>query len=278
MGAKGWSYRDVLPFFKMSEGCQCINFVDKDLHGENGPLAVSRRSPLNPIACAFVKSCTQAGFVTGDYNGSSMFRVAHSQFTTLRGARFSAADAFLTPSKGRHNLKVVTQAQVIRILFAAEKPLRAVGVEYINQHGELVCAFASKEVVVCAGAINSPKLLLLSGIGPRDDLDRLHIPFVKVYEHKCNLMSSCNDFVLNILQELPVGRDLQDHLWAYLHVRGPAGVAIGAANFAKNTFLERLRWQLTGSGMLASSGNDAQLFCSSGKIQNTHHISTLQSL
>jgi choline dehydrogenase-like flavoprotein len=181
-GCTGWGYEDVLPYFRKSE--RNDSFADR-FHGQDGPLGVSRpRAPL-PICEAFFEAAGQVGIPRNhDFTGEAQDGVGYYQLTQRHYRRSSTATAFLKPAIGRANLTVRTRAQVLRI--AVERG-RAVGV--VTPEGTIR---ATSEVIVSSGAIGSPRLLQLSGIGPADDLARLGIPVV--------------------MDRPQVGANLQDHL------------------------------------------------------------------
>lgn len=197
-GAEGWSYADVLPYFRKAEGFVDHPQLHADLpaHGTEGPVGVSVREPVLPAAAQFVDAAGAAGLKQGDYNGqqreapegvASLF-----QTTTRDGRRSSTFHAYLEPVLDRPNLTVVTGAVVERILLAGEPGVvRATGVAYRTADGPEEVT-SSVEVVVSAGAIGSPHLLLLSGVGDRAQL---------------------GDAGVECVVELPdVGRHLRDHL------------------------------------------------------------------
>lgn len=185
LGNEGWGYADVLPYFRKAE-----NAVD-DPAGElgvGGPLQISAQRSPNPLTLAFIEACVATGLPRNpNYNGTTQDGVALTQVTQKQGQRWSAAAAYLKPVLRRSNLTVHTQAQTTRLLFQGR---RATGVAYL-QNGVKQEAQASREVILCGGAVNSPQLLLLSGIGPADQLQALGI---------------------DIVMDLPgVGQNLQDH-------------------------------------------------------------------
>jgi choline dehydrogenase len=183
-GAKGWAYDDLLPYFRRSEANER---GEDQFHGNLGPLTVSDGRSRYSLMDAFVEAGVEAGHPHNpDFNGEKQDGVGLFQLTQRNGMRCSAAVAFLRPALGRPNLKVVTDALATRILFDGP---RASGVEIIR-HGELQEIAAETEVILSAGAYNSPQLLMLSGIGPAAHIARLMIP-VRV--------------------DLPVGEGLQDH-------------------------------------------------------------------
>ncbi len=183
-GAKGWAYDDLLPYFRRSEANER---GEDQFHGNLGPLTVSDGRSRYSLMDAFVEAGVEAGHPRNpDFNGETQDGLGLYQLTQRNGMRCSAAVAFLHPALGRPNLNVVTDALATRILFDGA---RAHGVE-VARHGELQEFYAETEVILSAGAYNSPQLLLLSGIGPAADLAQLMIP-VRV--------------------DLPVGEGLQDH-------------------------------------------------------------------
>jgi choline dehydrogenase len=185
-GAEGWDWASVLPYFKRSER----NSRGADaLHGGDGPLHVSDLRYTNPLSSAFLQAGEQAGFaLTADFNGPRQEGFGFYQVTQKDGARCSSAAAYLNPARDRQNLDIVTGALVRRILLENG---RAVGVAYARS-GHEVTVRCEREVLVSGGAINSPQLLMLSGIGPADHLR----------EHG-----------ITVRHDLPaVGRNLQDHL------------------------------------------------------------------
>jgi choline dehydrogenase-like flavoprotein len=194
-GASGWSYHDVLPYFKKSEGLAPSDDVsiDAPAHSTSGPLGVSVRSPILAGAREFVDASVAAGIPRGDYNGRDRGGpsgvVSLLQTSTRAGKRSSTYHAFLEgDAERRPNLTIITGAQVTRVLLeGAPGRMIARGVEYRSATGETRAALAAKEVVLSGGAIGSPQLLLLSGIGPRRELEaaggRCHVDSPHVGKH-----------------------------------------------------------------------------------------------
>ncbi|MEQ9121290.1 MAG: GMC family oxidoreductase N-terminal domain-containing protein, partial [Alphaproteobacteria bacterium] len=159
LGNRGWSFEDVLPYFRRSE-----NFfgAEDDYRSKGGPLNVAPPAERHPLGDAFLQACAEAGHPTGhDYNGASQEGFTHSQSTTTGGKRHSAAAAFLDPVRDRPNLTVETGAMAERVLFDGR---RATGVAY-EVDGAPREATAGREVILSAGAVQSPQLLELSGVG-----------------------------------------------------------------------------------------------------------------
>ncbi len=187
MGLAGWGYADVLPYFKRSES---LEGGGDEWHGGEGPLHVSKASSPNPIYSAAIEAGRQAGHpVTKDFNGFQQEGWGPYQMTIKDGRRWSAAKAYLYPALNRPNLTCITGARTTRIV--VEKG-RAIGVEYAVKGGERTIAHADAEVLLSAGAVQSPHILHLSGIGPADELGRHGV---------------------KVVHELKgVGENLQDHL------------------------------------------------------------------
>ncbi|CAH1400139.1 unnamed protein product [Nezara viridula] len=189
MGNRGWSWNDVYPYFLKSEACQSDAFnymVNPSFHHQKGYLSVDTAPYKSELAHAFVKAGGELGFKVGDYNGGNIEGFSYVQSTTKNGSRFSASRAFLHPIRKRKNLSVVKYGMVTKVLLEGDK---AVGVEYVKGNRKFRVR-ARKEVILSAGAINSPQLLMLSGIGPKKHLMEMNIP---------------------VVQDLPVGENLMDH-------------------------------------------------------------------
>jgi choline dehydrogenase-like flavoprotein len=182
-GATGWSYDEVLPYFRKSEGLVPSDEIpiDADAHGADGPLGVSVRNPVLPGARAFVDAAVASGISAGDYNGRDRGGpsglVSLLQTTSRNGKRSSTYHAFLEGDvQQRPNLTVITAAHVTRIVLDGESDgLRATGVEYIGDDGTRQVVSARHEIVLSAGSVGSPQLLMVSGIGPREHLESLDI-------------------------------------------------------------------------------------------------------
>lgn len=185
-GLHGWSFDDCLPAFKRIEAHEG---GETDLRGGDGPLPVTRPPQSNPLFDAFIEAGRAAGHqVTGNFNGREPEGFGRTEFAIRRGQRWSSARAYLDPARGRPNLRVVTRALLLRILFERG---RAVGVE-VSVRGRVQRIRAEREVILAAGTIGSPMALLHSGVGDAEALRALGIP---------------------VVADLPeVGRNLQDHL------------------------------------------------------------------
>ncbi|HMO46001.1 MAG TPA: FAD-dependent oxidoreductase [Rubrivivax sp.] len=228
LGNPGWSYDEVLPLFKRSEHNEQIH---DDFHGQGGPLNVTYPRHDSPISRMFLQAAQMNGLQTNpDYNGASQDGAFLYQVTHKNGERCSAAKAFLTPNLSRPNLKVITHAVSARVLLEGK---RATGVAYY-QGNELKQLRARREVVLAGGAFGSPQLLMLSGIGPAEELQRHGIP---------------------VAHALPgVGRNLQDHIDYVQTWRVPShtesfGVSLrGSAKFTAAMF----EWRRKRTGMVTS--------------------------
>ncbi len=176
LGNPGWDYDSVLPYFRRSE--TFVSAGGDHLRGREGELFVTANDWIHPVCEAFVEGAGELGIpVNPDYNGASQAGVGYYQRTIHKGRRVSAAGAFLRRSLQRRNLDVRTSAQVTRLRVDGAT---AVGVEYLHRRsGAAIDMRARREVILCAGALNTPKLLQLSGLGPADLLRKLQIPVVK---------------------------------------------------------------------------------------------------
>jgi choline dehydrogenase-like flavoprotein len=194
-GALGWSYADVLPYFKRVETWE---EGDTAFRGGEGPVGVEWAKTRDPLFEAWIEAAKAAGYpAVYDYNAGSHEGFARSQYSIRNGRRSSAATAYLKPALTRPNLTVETNALTTRIL---TQKTRATGVEYQRKR-QVIRANAAKEVIVAGGAFNTPQLLMLSGIGPAEHLREMGI---------------------TPLVDLPVGKNLQDHVAALIMYSRPA--------------------------------------------------------
>ena len=193
-GCDGWSYEQVLPYFVKSERNLNRNLASSSQHGVNGPMTVAdaNQSFSSELLDAFLKAGVSLGYEVGDVNGEQPTgKFMHNQANVENGRRQSVFDAYVRPVIGaRNNLHIKTRALVHRVLLHGN---RAVGiqVQLESESADLVKISASREVILAAGSVNTPKILMLSGIGRRDHLESLHIP---------------------VVVDLPVGDNLQDHV------------------------------------------------------------------
>ena len=248
LGAEGWGYGDVLPYFKKSENFRASG--DEGYHGFGGPLTVEKAKFVTPVARAFLAAGKELGYDEIDYNGESQIGFSLTQENIQDGVRASTAQAFLHPVRDRPNLYIGTD-QSVRSVKLSEEEDRAVGVYVVATEeyrtGEETLLRARKEVILSAGAIDSPRILIMSGIGPKEHLNELpYIPFRK---------------------DLPVGKNLQDHLMVLLpflirDVPPESGVSF-TSTFAES-LSSKLQYVLFGTGPLAQSSNEANAFIRSG--------------
>lgn len=173
LGNPGWGYDDVLPYFLKSEDNQQVDEMDRGFHSVGGPLTVSRFPYVPPMAQAILEGARELGLPVRDLNGNRHTGFAIAQATTRNGSRLSTSKAFLRPVKERGNLHVLLNTTVARVLVNDRK--EAYGVEVIRGDGTRQTYNAKLEVIVSGGAVNSPQVLLLSGIGPRDDLQQVGV-------------------------------------------------------------------------------------------------------
>jgi choline dehydrogenase len=236
LGNTGWSFDDVLPYFRRSE--HQMRGANR-FHGTDGPLCVSDVAQ-HPICEAFIAATTQLGFPRNlDFNGASQDGAGYHQTTTRNGKRCSTAVGYLRPAMQRANLTVVTGALTEKILLEGR---RAVGVTF-RRDGGLCTARAAREVILCGGAVNSPQLLMLSGIGPQEHLAGFDIPVVhhlpgvgqSLQDHysaaiklRCKLPITVNDVMLSNARKLKAGLEY------YMFHRGPLSmISSPAALFAR---------------------------------------------
>ncbi|GGX25754.1 GMC family oxidoreductase [Streptomyces noursei] len=202
-GATGWSYVEVLPYFRRAEDNER---GEGQFHGVKGPLTVSDGRSGHPLAAAFVQAAKQAGHpANDDFNGSTQFGVGNYQLTQRGGMRCSTAVAYLHPALERPNLTVLPSALAHRVLIEGG---RATGVE-VERDGTVEIVRAEREVILSAGAYESPKLLMLSGIGPA---------------------AALSAFGVDVVRDLPVGEGLQDHYMTLLNFRTEVESLISAAS------------------------------------------------
>jgi choline dehydrogenase len=232
MGLPGWSYADVLPYFKRAERHE---LGGNDYHGDDGPLNVhAPELARSPLAEAFVAAAQEAGYgFTADVNGARQEGFGRIDRTTGGGRRWSAARAYLRPARQRPGLTVATEALARRILFSRD---RAIGIEYARR-GEIVSAYADVEVILSGGAINSPLLLQLSGIGPADMLSALGI--------------------VPRLDRPEVGANLNDHPDLVIQHRCTQPVSLHGVNRGLRKAATGIRWFLGKSGPAASNHFEA---------------------
>ena len=235
LGNKGWGYEGVLPYFKKAENNE--RFVN-EYHGHGGPVNVADQVQHNPLTRAFVRSAQEAGIpYTPDHNGAQQDGVSYYQVTQRNVKRESAATAYLHAYKTRKNLKVIPNAWATRVVVENGK---AVGIEYVHKGKEKKAIYANSEIILSGGAVNSPKLLLLSGIGPADELADLGI-----------------DVTLN----LPgVGKNFQDHMDVYIAAECSQPVSYNGEDRWDRAVLHGIQYLLYKTGPVTACVAEAGCF------------------
>lgn len=238
LGNPGWSYAEVLPYFRKSEDQQR---GASEYHGIGGPQKVSDLRLNRPIADRFVQAAQEIGIpYNDDPNGAEQEGVSYFQQTAYKGVRWSTAKGFLKPARRRPNLRVETRAQTTRVLFEGR---RAVGVEFV-QDGQVRQATARAEVILAAGAIGSPQLLQCSGVGPAALLQRVGVPLVL---------------------DLPgVGGNLQDHLQVRLVFKTHERTLNDEVNNPLNKLWIGMQYILSRTGPLTLAASQVAIFTRSG--------------
>ncbi|MBI1416342.1 MAG: choline dehydrogenase [Limimaricola sp.] len=237
MGADGWAYADVLPYFKRMEHWHDGGHGgDPEWRGTDGPLHITRGKRTNPLTRAFVEAGRQAGYpVTDDYNGRQQEGFGPFDATIWRGRRWSAANAYLRPALKRPNAQLL-RAYVRRVII---EDGRATGVE-VERGGKIEVIGANAEVILAASSINSPKLLMLSGIGPAAHLAEHGIP---------------------VVADRPgVGQNLQDHLEMYIQMKATKPVSLFTYWNLWGKALIGAQWLFTGTGLGASNQFESAAF------------------
>lgn len=257
LGNPGWAFRDVLPYFIKSETNDVAG--EDQLHGSSGPMSVTSIKRPNELIEAVIASAAKLGVArTHDFNGATQEGVGYYQLTTLNGWRMSAAKAYLKPAKARKNLSVITDAHATGIILENR---RATGVRYAS-HGQRHSVRARRGVILSAGALQSPQLLMLSGIGAANELKAHGIAVA--------------------LDRPAVGKNMQDHLQIRLIYRTKRPIS---TNDQLNSVFGRLRialdWAIRRSGPLAVGINQGGLFARVLPQSETpdiqFHISTLSA-
>ncbi len=238
MGCRGWSYDEVLPFFKQSETYRGVG--DPEFRSKGGPLIVEDYRTILPLTHAFVEAAKQAGYpFTPDYNGAQQEGVAYSQMTRRGKWRGSTAQTFLREARGRGNLRVETDATVTKLILDGKQ---CTGVAF-RQRGVDRQLTAAREVILCGGAVNSPHVLQISGIGPAGHLQQIGVP---------------------VQHDLPgVGANLNDHYVIRLSHRVKDTVTINQLARGARVVREAIKFATLGNGALTFGVTSAMVFCRS---------------
>ncbi len=235
LGAKGWAYRDCLPYYKKAETCA---YGEDEYRGGNGPIHTCNGNGMkNPLYRAFIEAGEEAGYgITDDYNGYRQEGMCKMDMTVKGGVRCSTANAYLKPVMHRTNLTVTTKALTKRVILDGKK---AVGIEF-EQDGTTRQATATREVILSAGSIGSPHIMQMSGIGPAKVLKEAGI---------------------DLLHELPgVGENLHDHLESAIQYETKLPVSLNRHMGTFSKFLIGVRWILFKSGLGATNHFEATGF------------------
>ena len=238
LGNQGWSYDEVLPFFRKSESFQR---GEDEYHGADGELNVADMIENHPILDAYIQAGEELGYPRNpDYNGKMQDGFGIYQVTQKRGRRFSTARAFIDPVRGRGNLKIETNALCERVIFDG---LKAIGLRYQTRSGESREVRVSKEVILCAGAVQSPQVLELSGIG-QGDLLREH--------------------GIDVVHDLPgVGENYRDHYASSVSWRVKNSDSLNAKSRGIPMLVEGAKWLLTRRGAMTYTAGIAHGFVKS---------------
>ena len=228
LGCQGWGWDDVLPVYRRLERNERLA---GDRHGNAGPLPVSDPRYRHPLSLAYVRAAQQAGYrYNDDFNGEEQAGVGFYQTTTENGERQSTAKVFLKPMAGNANLRVITGALVTGLTLENGA---ASGLSYTTSDGRSQSAVADAEVILAAGALSTPKVMMLSGLGPAEHLTEMGIP---------------------VIRDMPaVGRDLQDHVAAPLYALTRQPISLLGQDRGWRALRHGLEYMLFRSGLLASN-------------------------
>ena len=226
-GNTGWSYREVLDYFKKSENNLQLNNLDQNYHANGGPLPVTQFPYNPPLAYSILQAGEQLGYQTRDLNGAQRAGFAIAQTTSFNGTRVSTAKAFLRPNIHRPNLKILLNHTVSRILIDRSSKI-ARGVEIVTPYGDTKTVYASKEIILSAGAVASPQVLLLSGVGPAKELQEVGV---------------------TPIHDLPgVGRNLHNHVAFFMNF------FIKDKNTAPLNWATAMEYMLYRDGLMSGTG------------------------
>ncbi|XP_074040704.1 glucose dehydrogenase isoform X2 [Leptinotarsa decemlineata] len=226
LGNDGWSYNEVLPYFLKSEDNKQMDQMDKGYHAKGGLLTVAQFPYHPPLSKAILKGAQELGYPVRDLNGIYHTGFNIAQTTNRNGSRLSTARAFLRPFKNRRNLHILMNATVSKVLIDPTSK-RAYGVEVLNK-GRKNMIYSTKEVIVSGGAVNSPQILLLSGVGPREELNKVNVP---------------------VIHDLPgVGKNLQNHVAFSINFN------INDTNSAPLNWATAMEYLLFRDGLMSGTG------------------------
>ena len=231
-GCTGWSYKDVLPYFLKSEDIHIPQLKSSKYHSTGGPLAVSG-GRVTPLSDAYMKAGEELGWKTNDYNGAGQEGFSRIQVTVRKGMKSSTGVEFLSNTMDRDNLHIAIRSHVAKIEI---KDKKATGV-YVIRDGHKVFIKARKEIILSAGAVGSPQILMLSGVRPKPQLKELGI---------------------DVIADLPVGQNLQGHQMACMFTRINQPYSL-TSNLINSPITE-IKYQLFGTGPLSIGGSDGTAF------------------
>ena len=239
MGCDGWGYADVLPYFKKMES---YSGGGDDFRGGTGPLRVHRSVPKDPLSIAFIKAGKEAGYKeTDDISGYCQEGFGIFDRTVFKGERWSTTRGYLDPVRDRENLTIITKALVCKLNLENNK---ATGVCFKDNKNKIFNVKSNNEVILCAGAVGSPHILMLSGIGPKDHLESMGI---------------------NLVVDMPgVGQNLQDHPDFMIKYKCLKPVTLWPKTKRLNSIGAGIQWLLTKEGMCASNHFDSVACIRSG--------------
>ncbi|MCY0966232.1 GMC family oxidoreductase [Parathalassolituus penaei] len=228
-GCDGWAYEDVLPFFRR---CEANESLGDRYHGETGPVHIGENRYRHPLTQACIRACEQMGLpYTNDFNGASQQGTGFYQTNIKNGERQSTSQTYLKSLTGNPKLTVITHALVHKVCLD-NSASKATGVQYSVKGGAVVEAKARKEVIVSAGAFGSPKILLLSGIGPSQHL---------------------KDKGIQPLHDLPVGKNFHDHQHMSINATTKDNISIYEEDKGFSAVKHMLQWLWTRSGLMTSN-------------------------
>ena len=249
-GCSGWSYKEVMPYFLKSEDILIDKLKSSRFHSSGGPLAVSG-GRVTPLADMYMKAGEELGYNLVDYNAEDQDGFSHIQTNTRNGFRSSTSFEFLGKTAGRKNLHIAVRSHVTKVKIKNQK---ATGVYFIRD-GRKVFIKAKKEVILSAGAINTPQILMLSGIGPKSHL---------------------KDLGIEVIADLPVGENLQDHvmLWLLTKIDFPYSIT---ENLSESLW-SKLKYALFGTGPIAFAGSDGNAYIHTDKTKKGKTYADIQMI
>ncbi|XP_053402715.1 glucose dehydrogenase [FAD, quinone]-like [Mercenaria mercenaria] len=248
-GCEGWSYKDILPYFLKAEDIHIEELKSSKYHNMGGPMAVSG-SRVTQLADLYMKAGQELGYNITDYNGGEQIGFNRMQLNTRKGVRESSAVAYLGRAGKKDNLDIAVNSFVTKVGFQGKT---ATGVYYIRNNRKYFVS-AKKEVILSAGSVNTPQLLMLSGIGPKEHLEEMNIPAVA---------------------DLPVGDNLQDHQAYALYSK--INRSIGLTPTLMTSFWTFIEYQLFGSGPLTTSGIEGSAFINTDNTRQGKTYPDLQT-